>query len=1239
MRWCAWTAAGIVGLALAAVLALVVLGADALRPTIADALSEALDRQVVIEGRLTLGWKGGPALAAEGVTIAGEPGGPSLAEAGRFVVRLDPRALLGGQVVLSYIGMRDVVVRPDAIGDTQEDGLPAAQEQAAPAAQAVAPADLSMLAGDFGVRIQNLTIESGQQSLPVTIETLSLETERDGITRLDAGLSYRNAVFALSATGAGLETLLAGSSWPVEITLTQSNNTASASGVLKGMTTAPSANLALHANGSDLNSLLEPLGLANGIDAPFSLSAHLDAGLDRIAVSELQLTAGSFEAMGDLQANLASSPLSVSGCLHLTSLPDLGGGDAVNFGELLAIPVPYGVLESMDLDIALAIARHDLGGLVLSEIEVPVQLKDGELAIDPLIALIDGERLEGSLRASAGDNSVAASLHADRLPLANLLRRVRPDLALFGEAGGGMDLDAQAGGATLRDLLASLRLDLAARDVQFSARWLDGSATRAELETFTIAAGTERYLTAQAQGTIDGNDASLFLTTGQLRELVSGSDGWPLELHVGNEAIGIDLVGVIMHPDTASGLRLEGLLRATSFAPINSLLDIDVPVDGRIESYFHLSDIDAGFRLDWIDASVGESSLEGTLDIVDSPDETSISGSLSGPRLILALGGGDETETDIDALILEQGDLDGVALDIALDVERLVVAPVTFDAVAARLLLNQGVLSLADGQTTVMGSRADIAIAIDASQTRPALTASLVASDVDPHDIGSNMGLQNLLTGHVDRVALAFDSHGTTLREYAEEATAQLGLDGGNLKIGKDAKALEFHRLELNAAPDTPISGTEEIVLGGIPITLALSFVPLVDLIATPSPWNLDAHGTLLGLDFEIARSITPSLAVYARPVTMRLKSDDIRTALAEFGMTMPQPLPLTTQGTVQVFSDHVAFQLDETQLAGSDLQGSLNLSLDAAPQQVTARFVSRVVTVDDFLAPDDATGTTPQAEERSLKDILASSLPVWTMPDLALDLRIDANEIHWSDNVLENVGTRITIAGDTLHIDDLQADVFGGSVAGTITLQPRDAQTRLTTQVVINHIDSDKLLREAGIAEAASGEVALNLDINTQGATPGEMLSDLYGHVALRRGDGWVKSGAVAVLTKNILSALLSSLFNPAEETTIRCIVVNVDFEHGIDTLQQSAVALDNVVIVTDGSFDLGKQTIDVQLDPKAVDRSFLRLLTPVYIVGDLLDPKVSPHSGEVLAGLGAALFGAGPIYDGDLDVLCAGL
>lgn len=1223
----ALTLAALLGIAVLALAGLLLFGLDGLRPAIARELSRALDRPVAIEGSLSLGWNQGPALSAEGITIAGDSARPPLVEAGRIDVRLAPGGLLSGHVLIDRLVLADVVVRPGSYGAS---GTATTAEPTR-----TAPSELSIFSQDATVELVNITVETDGPDLPFAIEDLQLASPGAAVTRLQAGIAWGGVRYDLAVTGGSLALLLGGMPWPVELVLANADTDITARGTLSDLTGNLSANLVVEGAATGLDLLLAPLAVETGVDGPVAFEATVAGDPGRVALTEVRFTAGEVKTTADLVVALAATPAAITGRIAIGALPATQGGGSGGMQDLLDTTVPYGALEAIDLDLDLTIANHDLGALALSELMLPLRLSQGHLEISPLRFRIEGETLTGRLQANAGRNEITLSMHADRVPLGELLQKWRPELTLTGEIGR-LSLDARASGATLRDLLASLSLDLEGQGAALAATWEDGAASQAILDTFSARAGTGDYLTVQAAGSLDGNPASLFVTTGQLRELVSGSDGWPLELHVGNDDVGIDLVGVIMHPDTASGLRLEGLLRASDIARIAVLLAIDLPFEGKSQGYFHVSDTAAGWRLDWIDATVGSSQAQGSLEVTIDDETVSVSGDLSGSLLSIV---GDEGETDIDAAFLEQGDLDGVTLDLDLAFDRITLAPLHFDRVATRLLLGDGVLTTQDGKATLLGAPATLSVSIDAAQPLPVFAVQAEASNIDPHNVGTDLGLRGLLEGHIDRAALEMTARGTTLRALAEAATANLALQGGSLQIGTGAVALEFRNLELHARPDEPMSGEEEIELGGIPIALALSFVPLVDLIATPSPWLLKSHASLLGLDIAITRSITPTLEIYASPVTMQLKSDDIRTALAEFGMSMPQALPLDAVGTVQVLEDRVAFQLDRTQLAGSDLAGSLELSFNEMPQRITAELASRRVVIDDFLEPEDAVPEPPAGEEeRDLQALLATALPAWTMPQLALDLQLDAREMLWSDNVLENVGARILIAGDTLRIDRLRTDIFSGTVAGALSLRPVGADTHLSAQLEIDHIDSDKLLREAGIAEAASGEMALDMKVDSHGATVAQLLAALDGRMQLKHGRGWVKSGAIEVLTKNILAAVLSSLFDPAEETPIRCIVVNVDFAGSVGKLEHSAVALENVVIIAEGGLDLGRQTIDVELEPKAIDWSFLHLLTPVYVEGDLFAPTVSPRTGEILSGLGAALFGAGPIFDGDLDVLCAG-
>jgi len=1226
IKWAGLTAGTLIALTVLAAGALYLFGLDALRPMIARELSQALDRPVAIDGSLSLNWSRGPALSAQGITIAGQAGLPPLVEAGRIDVRLAPAPLLDGRIVIDRLALADVVIRPDSFNATSTTRM----HEPIPAA----PVDLSIFAEDATFELVNITIQSDGPELPFAIVRLQLVAPTADVTRLEAEIDMRGTPYDLDITGGSLAAMLNGTSWPVEIVIANTGTDITLRGTLSDVTVNPTFKLVVNGAAESLDGLLSPFGIETGIDGPVAFAAALAGNQSQIAMTELDVTAGVLTASGDLNLALAASPTAISGRLAINAVPDGGAGGDRDMAALLDTPVPYDALGSIDLDLDLTIAEHQVGVLAMTSLRLPLKLAHGHLDISPFAFEIEGETLTGRLQANADRNEITLALHADRVPLGELLENWRPELKLSGQVGR-LRLDAGASGATLRDLLATLTLDFEGDGATLSAVWEDGTGSELTLDTFSARAGTDAYLTVRASGSLDENPASLFLTTGQLRELVAGTDGWPLEMHLSNEDVGVDLTGVIMHPDTASGLRVEGLLRATDISRIAALLAINVPMEGKAQGYFHVADTAEGWRLGWIDATVGTSQAQGSLDVAIDDENVTITGALSGSLLTIV---GSEGETDIDAAFVEQGDLDGVVLDLDLDFDRIVLAPLYLDNLAVHLLLADGLMRAEGGTATMMGAPATLTGSIDASLAVPAFTVNLAASDIDPRNIGNDLGLQGLLEGHIDSASLDMQSQGVSVRQLAEAATAGMALEGGSLQIGTDAVGLEFHNLELHASPGQPMEGQEQLELGGVAIDLALSFVPLVDLIAKPSPWILKSRASLLGLELEITRSVTPALEVYAQPVTMRLESDDIRTALADIGVTMPQPLPMSAQGTVQVLQDRVAFQLDSTQLAGSDLAGTLDLSFNETPQRITAQFASRKVVIDDFLDPDSAVQENAPEEERDLESLLATALPAWTTPDLVLDLQLDAREMLWSDNTLREVGARIRIQDEMLRIDDLQAQVFDGSVAGAFSLQPVGAETLLSAQLEIDHIDSDKLLRQAGIAEAASGEMALDLAVDTRGATVDQLMAALDGQMQLKRGDGWMKSGAIEVLTKNILSAMLSSLFNPAEKTPIRCVIINIDFAKGVGTLSRSAVALENVVIAAQGGLDLGKRTIDIELEPKAIDWSFLRLLTPVYVKGNLFDPKVSPRTGEVLAGLGAALLGAGPTFDGDLEKLCAG-
>jgi uncharacterized protein involved in outer membrane biogenesis len=1211
-------------LLLAALAAVLILGGAILRGPVAGILSAELDRDVSIDGLLTLGWSGGPTLAATDITIAGNEGAEPALEAGRIDVGVAYDALIEGRFVVTRFDASDAVLRPDGFATVDA-------EDAAPSAPLTAD-DFAIFSDAITVSLDNVRIDTSSGANDLLIDHLLLVSTAGEDTVITGTLELGGRSFDLSYQGAAIRGMAGRGAVPVNLVITDGETSIAAEGTLQDLLSDPVAQLTFDGHGSDLASLLETFDVDTDLQGSFELSASVSLEKGVLALDRLVVAAEGFRASGGLKADLAAAPVAISGRMALSGLPTETDESAAQegipeIGDLLDFTLPFEALHQFDLDVIVDLGHVDLGPVALDDISLPVRLTDGRLEISPIDVALEGQDFVAHVRAGGDSDAVSVELIGHTMPLTDLLTRLRPDLALEGEASG-MVFSAKGEGATVRKLLATLTLDLKLARFALSNTYQDGQTVSLEIDDLSATAGADEGLRVSAGGILDGADAGISLAAGPLRDLIDDEKPWPIEFHLGSGERKLEFAGVLADPENFSGLHMEGVIKANDVQHVAELLDLNLPVKGDADAYIHVSSLENGIRFDWIDLKLGNSEINGNLDIAYIGGEISITGALVAPNIKVDTGRSDG-ETKLDEPLIEHGDLEGVHADITLSLDRIKAATVRLRNVEAQLLIDDGVLTIAGAKAVVFETTADVDIRVDTDAAPPVLTFSVATGAVDPAHIGNDMGLQGFMTGSISSIAVSATSRGVTLRDLANAADVSIAIKDGDLKIGSGETALEFVSLRLAAKPGERAHGSESIVLGGIPIDLDLTFVTLADLFTKPSPWTLVAQGSLLELNFAVSREITPSLEIYAQPVTMKMESDDLRVALAELDIDLPHPLPLATHGTLQVLDDRVAFDLTEAQLANTDVSGKLDVWLEGEPQRVEADFDSRLVSINDFIED------TPEedVEEFDVDRFLADPIPAWEVPDIALRVALDADAIHWDDVVISDATSTITTANGTLHLDQMSALVFGGRVMGSLALTPQGDATHADANLDVRQIDADDVFRLTGIAEEAEGELELVADFKAGGVSPAALLATLDGSVLLERGKGWIRSGAIEILNEDLFTALLT----PSGRIPVRCTVIDLTFSKGSGAFDDSFISLDQVVLGVLGSLDLASMTVDAQVVPKSLTGTFMRLLTPVSVSGDLFDPSISPSAGDVITGIGAALFGAGPTYDGDIDAKCA--
>jgi uncharacterized protein involved in outer membrane biogenesis len=193
-------------------------------------------------------------------------------------------------------------------------------------------------------------------------------------------------------------------------------------------------------------------------EGSFSLVASLAGTPAALTAESFELVAGGLRMRGGLTLSRMGRPRLV-GRLQAERLP-------LAFpGWRSAEPLPLGLLADVDADVALEVARLEIGGAVVTDLATQVTLAEGRLAAMNLVARLAGGRFEGSAGAEALAGAPPRLRLTGRLTGASLTERLfgLPHDLMAGRVEAELALQASgfAPNALLGSLGGTLKLDLA----------------------------------------------------------------------------------------------------------------------------------------------------------------------------------------------------------------------------------------------------------------------------------------------------------------------------------------------------------------------------------------------------------------------------------------------------------------------------------------------------------------------------------------------------------------------------------------------------------------------------------------------------------------------------------------------------------------------------------------------------------------------------------------------------------
>ena len=144
----------------------------------------------------------------------------------------------------------------------------------------------------------------------------------------------------------------------------------------------------------------------------------------------------------------------------------------------------------------------------------------------------------------------------------------------------------------------------------------------------------------------------------------------------------------------------------------------------------------------------------------------------------------------------------------------------------------------------------------------------------------------------------------------------------------------------------------------------------------------------------------------------------------------------------------------------------------------------------------------------------------------------------------------------------------------------------------------------------------AASSSLQADGTEIEQLARSVGGSVQLSIGAGTVGTSLIDLTGETIVGWLFTS----GDHAELVCGEGSIAFKSGKGTIERLVIETANVQLVGVGSFDLGKDKIDIGFTPRPLERRLIEIVTPIHIHGKLTAPKISTGSTAALAGRAVA-------------------
>jgi hypothetical protein len=1239
------------------------------RGAIARAASEAIGREVKLEGPLEFVPSMRPLIKVGGIHIANPPGfsAPEFASLGAARLWLDLFGALRYQFRVREISADDVVVRLEQTAEGRGNWVFNLPQAAPPAAGSLPAKPMQMPVGfSFDVdtiALRKLSVEYMQQPNGrrhfFDLDELKGEAARGQPIKVTLrGSVEKSFPYLLTFTGgSGSELLNPTKPWPVEVSFEFLGTALQVTGSLTKPLQGGAVDLVVGLGTEDHSQIERLLQTTLPKVGPMALSGRVQWDDGKLLVSGLRGTMGSTTLEGDLEFETQGKRPRLSGKLALPTLdlrPFMGTAPSPGSAPPASLLDTYRELErqtfslrelnAMDVDLTLGVGKWLSMPGDMHDAQLGIRLKDGVLKA-PVQATIAQVTLRGELDAdgAAPVPKFQLDLHAENTGLGGLAELLANIKGMQGELGK-FGLRLAARGETLGALTRTLDVRLRVADGRLSYGNVEGGRpVEFRLRGLDVALPGGGPLEGKARGSLLSEPFDAQFKAGDLPTLAK-TLRWPLTLTVraaGGAQFNLD--GVIAPPEVQSGVDLRFKLTAARAGSVGRWLGLSptaqpsLALSGRAlvssdewrlrDFVFHLGR--TAMTGDFARVGIDKKPLVQALLDVENVDVEELESMPAQEPAKPAKAPAASPALTLDLPILPKG-LDLSDADLEVRVRRVDMRPAAATDVTFNGRIRDGHMDPAPIAANYAGTPFSGAVAFDLRGDVPEASLWLAAGPVDIGQLLRKLKIVEDLDARVESLRLQLTGRGSRLGEMLEKSSFEADLEDGAFTLRDPNRhplvAVRVKQGVVSADPDKPVRLKLDGAIDQTPVTIAISSGTLLDFLKTTSsvPFALGAQaaGAKLDLNGKVSLPITQGTG----ELTLRVTGERFDTLNQLARTQLPPWGPWSFGGRFLASASGYEVPDLEVRIGESRLNGRGSYRTSGARPRIDVQLRAPTVQLDDFkfgawspLEKKPARNEKPmsveemraKAKEAAAEGQKLLSPEVLLKQDAFLD--VDVTQVLSGADLLGNGKLHVQIEERRLTFRPAEVTVPGGSARLSAMYHPTDTDVEVQAQVRVERFDYGILARRIKPDTDLQGLFSLYMDLDARAPSLDGLMQRANGRIDFAVWPRNMRSGIFDLWAVNLFLALVPAV-DPASESKINCAVGRFDLRDG--KLTQDTILMDTsrMRVSGTGRVDFDTETLAFRLAPKAKTAQFFSLATPIGVTGTLTNFKVGVAPGGLM-------------------------